>query len=124
MAETLTGSQRLRAFIAGLNGKIAAMEAENEKWVAEAQRLETENRTLGQSVEGGNTRISKLEAELNRTEDMRVDAEHRNTNLQTDIAAANKRVKELEAEIAGFQGLADEYAPAAAEAEAKAPAKG
>ena len=75
MAETLTGSQRLRAYIVGLNGKITAME--------------TENRTLGQSVEGGNTRIAALETEL-----------------------------------AGFQGLADEYAPAAAEAEPKAPAKG
>ena len=108
MAETLTGSQRLRAFITGKvvrisdlekiletrDTRITTLEAESEQWSTEAQRTET----------------------------LRVDAEHRNANLQTDIAAANKHVKELEAEIAGFQGLADEYAPA--EAAAETPAKG
>ena len=109
MAKTLTGSQRLRAFIAGLNGKIAEMEAENEKWVAEAQRLETENRTLGQSVDGGNTRIADLETE-------RADL-LRNGNEQ------DARIAALEAEIAGFQSLADEYVPATAPAAAEASAK-
>ena len=126
MAETLTGSQRLRAFITGKVVRISDLEKILETRDTRITTLEAESK--------------KWSTEAQRTETLRVDAERRNTNLQTDIAAANKRVKELEekvvteeglaelyrleveglkAELAGFQGIADEYAPAQLEAPAK-----
>ena len=74
MAETLTGSQRLRAFITGKVERITHLE---------------------QVVDG----------------------------LHQDLTTSETTITKLLAEIAGFQGLADEYAPAEA-AEAKTPAKG
>ena len=71
MAETLTGSQRLRAFITGRVERIAELE---------------------EVVDG----------------------------LHQDLTNSQTIITDLRAEIAGFQGLADEYAP---DAPAEAPAK-
>ena len=95
MAETLTGSQRLRAFITGKVDKIADLEAAS---VADHAAWEIER---GKA----HARITDLEASAETWQEL--DTAH------------TARIIELEAEIAGFQGLADEYAPAQLEAPAK-----
>ena len=75
MAETLTRSQRLRAFITGKveritelekvletrDTRITMLEAESKKWSAEAQRQEKNNKDTNDSLVKMSDRVIELE---------------------------------------------------------------